>query len=49
MLNGLAGIEDDLGANEAPAEALDHVRKALQICQKEYGRRFAGSLENEPD
>jgi hypothetical protein len=40
MLNALAGIEDDLGANQAPKEAINYVRQALDICRRDFTAKF---------
>ena len=41
MLNTLSGLEDDLAANHAPKNAIDHLRKALDICLTDFRERFS--------
>jgi hypothetical protein len=40
MLNALAGLEDDLDANDAPDDAKVYLRNALRVCRLDYARRF---------
>ena len=40
MLNALAGLEDDLLANEAPEDAVDHILSALALCTKDFAEKF---------
>lgn len=46
MLNALSGLEDDLVANEVPAEALYHLRKSIEICSQDFRAKFT---EKKPD
>lgn len=41
MLNSISGIEDDLGANQAPQRAIDLIRQVHEICSKDYRDRFS--------
>ena len=38
MLVSLAALEDDLTANGAPVEAIQHVQDACRICREFYRR-----------
>ncbi len=40
MLNSISGLEDDLGANQAPKETIVLIRNVLEICSKDYRERF---------
>ena len=40
MLNGLAGLEDDLDANSAPDEAKKLLRDLIAICRRDFEARF---------
>jgi hypothetical protein len=40
MLNSLSGIEEDLGANQAPLEAIELIRKVISICSEDFKSKF---------
>ncbi len=40
MLNALAGLEDDLDANDAPAEAKSLLQDVLILCRRDFEQRF---------
>jgi len=42
MLNSLSGLEDDLGANQAPRQAIELMRMIIEICSDDYKARFSG-------
>ena len=41
MLNALGGLEDDLGANQAPRETVDLIREIIRICSNDFRDRFS--------
>ncbi|WP_221234822.1 hypothetical protein [Sphingomonas aerophila] len=41
MLNAMAGLQDDLDANEAPQAAKDLLAEALEECRSDYRVRFS--------
>lgn len=40
MINSLFGLEDDLCANQAPQEAIELMRRVIEICRQDFGSRF---------
>lgn len=40
MLNSLAGIQDDLIANDAPKEAQDLIYRCLNLCKEDFSAKF---------
>jgi hypothetical protein len=40
MLNGLSGLLDDLGANNAPREAISLLHDVLILCRRDFEERF---------
>jgi hypothetical protein len=42
MLNGLFGLEDDLAANSAPAEAKKLLADLISVCRRDFEARFLG-------
>jgi len=41
MLNVMAGLQDDLDANDAPQSAKDLLAEAIEECRSDYRLRFA--------
>lgn len=41
MLNSMGGLEDDLVANMAPLDALQHMREVVRLCREDYHKRFS--------
>jgi hypothetical protein len=42
MLNGLFGLQDDLNANSAPAEAKRLLAELISVCRRDFELRFLG-------
>jgi hypothetical protein len=45
MLNSLAGVENDLVANEAPFEASEALRVVIRLCTEDFKIRFPDQVD----